>query len=225
MPSPIQLAKIAFLNREADARARKYPVPTQSTMIQRTLERFKRNDVKIFRTLMKPENADQVISSFPSSEGEALHGVLCGDFVFCDLVLRMVALLGAPISMTISTLSLSLKNLAGIDAMLSANPGFPLHLVISSYFQSTNKEIFIALQAIVETKWKDRLNITIGRSHAKLVLIDYGPESGCYVIETSSNLRSSNCLEQFSVFRERELYDFHFKWIEDFKIAREATEQ
>jgi len=224
VPSPLQLAKSAFLNREADARARKYPVPTQTTMIERQLNRFKRNDAKIFRTLMMPENADQVIDQLPLSEGEALHGVLCGDFVFCDLILRLVDRLGAPNQLTITTLSLSLKNLAGIDAMLSKFPGFPMHLVVSSYFQSTNKEIFIALQAMVGAKFAERVTLTIGRAHAKLVLIDYGPETGCVVIETSSNLRSSNCLEQFSIFRNRQLHDFHLGWIEEFRKNREITE-
>jgi hypothetical protein len=225
VPSPLQLAKSAFLNRETDARARKYPVKTQTTMIERALDRFKRNDAKIFRTLMKPENADQVIDQMPQAEGESLHGVLCGDFVFCDLILRMVDRLGAPLALTITTLSLSMKNLAGIDAMLTRFPGFPLHLVVSSYFQSTNKEIFIALQAMVDAKFEDRITLTIGRSHAKLVLIDYGPGAGCIVIETSSNLRSSNCLEQFSIFRERQLHDFHLGWIEEFRKNREITEQ
>ncbi|MEO5712176.1 MAG: hypothetical protein ABIT37_01700 [Luteolibacter sp.] len=219
MPSPLQLAAAAHLNREADARSRKYPVPTQGTLIERRLDRFKRADAKVFRTLMKPENADQVIDAMPVGEGEALHSLLCGDFVFCDLILRMVTRFGAPLSLVITTLSLSMKNLVGIEAMFAEFPNFPLHLVVSSYFQSTNKKIFVALETLV-AKFPDRFTITIGRSHAKLVLLDYGQEAGCFVIETSSNLRSSNCLEQVSVFRERALFDFHLGWVEAFRATK-----
>lgn len=219
MLSPLQIAAAAHLNREIDARTRKYPVPTQSTVIERKLDRFKRADAKVFRTLMKPENADVVIDAIPAKEGGALHALLCGDFVFCDLVLRMVARFGAPRSLVITTLSLSLKNLVGLEAMLVKFPGFPLHLVVSSYFQSTNKEIFVALEKLV-SKFPDRFKITIGRSHAKLVLLDYGVKAGCYVIESSSNLRSSNCLEQVSIFRERSLLEFHQAWIEAFRNTK-----
>ena len=222
MPSPLQLARTAHLNREADVRSRKFPVPTQSTTIERKLDRFKRADAKIFRTLMKPENADQVIAAMPTEEGEALHALLCGDFVFCDLILRIVEKFGKPDSLTITTLSLSMKNLAGIEGMLVKFPGFPLSLVVSSYFQSTNKEIFTALETL-STKYADRFRLTIGRSHAKIVLIDYGLTAGCIVIETSSNLRSSNCIEQVSIFRERALFEFHAEWIRQF-VATKSEE-
>lgn len=193
-------------------------MPTQSTSIERKLDRFKRADAKIFRTLMRPENADQVIDAMPAEEGEAMHALLCGDFVFCDLILRIVDRFGAPIALTITTLSLSMKNLAGIEAMLVKYPGFPLALVVSSYFQSTNKEIFLALEKLSE-KFAERFTLTIGRSHAKIVLIDHGP-AGCIVIETSSNLRSSNCIEQLSIFRERALFDFHAEWIRQFQASK-----
>ena len=217
--SPLQLAKIAFENRESDARARRFPVATQTTEIERELARLKRNDAKIFKTLMKPKNADAVLDVLPAREGETLHAVISGDFVFHDMIFRLVNRIGAPLSMTIATLSLSLKTLLGIEAMFTRFPGFPLTLVVSSYFQSSNKDIFAALEALA-TRFADRFKVTIGRSHAKIILIDYGPSAGCYIIETSSNLRSSNNLEHLTIFRERQLFDFHAGWIQEFCTAK-----
>lgn len=194
-------------------------MPTQVTKIERRLARLKGNDAKIFKTLMKPKNADAVLDVLPDCEGETLHAVISGDFVFHDLVFRLVARLGAPVSLTITTLSLSLKTIAGIEAMLTRFEAFPFRLIVSSYFQSSNKDIFIALEKLA-ARFPDRFALTIGRSHAKIILIDYGPAIGCYTVETSSNLRSSNNVEHLSIFRERALFDFHSGWIREFCEAK-----
>ena len=170
--------------------------------------------------MMKPENADQVIDYLPP-EGSSLHALLAGDFVFCHLVTRLVERLGEPLELVITTLSLSMKKLDALEALLKRFPNFPLVIVISSYFQSTNKQIFVALESLVE-RFRDRVSLTIGRSHAKLVLLDYGA-AGCYVLETSANLRSSSCLEQVSIFRERQLHEFHRGWIQEFQRAEAAA--
>lgn len=219
--SPLQIARLAHENREVDARACRFPVPTRMTAIERDLARHTAANSQIFKTLMKPENADQIIDAIPSTQDTALHVLLCGDFVFFDLVSRLVSRLGSPVAMTITTLSLSLKNLVALEDLLNRFGGFQIDLVISSYFESTSKDIFCALEHLA-SKFAARLVITIGRSHAKIILLDYGPDAGVYVMETSSNLRSSNCLEQLSIFQERALYDFHATWIREFIAAQAA---
>lgn len=218
--SPLQTAAIAHQNREADARAIRFPVPTRTTAIERDFARHVAMDSQIFRTLLKPKNADAIIDAIPGGEGTALHVLLCGDFIFFELVRRLVKRIGAPVAMTITTLSLSLKNLIGLEELLDQFTELRIQLVISSYFKSTSKSIFLSLETLAK-KFPDRLAVTVGRAHTKIVLIDYGA-AGCFVMETSSNLRSSNCLEQLSIFRERALYDFHLSWIRDF-IAVQAA--
>lgn len=158
-----------------------------------------------------------MIDALPKCEGEALHALVCGDFVFCNLITRIVDRLGKPSEITLATLSVSLKNLESLEAMLRACPDLKLHIVLSHYFQTTSKEIFIALETLIAEKFPDRFTLTIGRSHAKVALFEYGTH--CLVIETSANLRSSGNLEQLAVFRERDLYDFHAGWIREFRAA------
>lgn len=166
--------------------------------------------------MIRPENADQVVDLLPSDPDCALHAVVCGDFVFCDLVKRIVERLGAPGSITIASLSLSMKNLDCIVEILKNNPTLKLDLLLSHYFQSTNGEIFASLGKLVCDAFPDRARVTVGRSHAKVCIFDWY-DSPPLVIETSANLRSSGNIEQIGAFRGRELADFHLMWIEEFR--------
>lgn len=227
--SPLQAAAAAFLNREADVRARHFPVATRGMTAVRRFQAAKRRDRKAGRSLIRPENADQVIDLLPVEPEETLHALVCGDFVFCDLLTRIVERLGAPASLTVATLSLSMRNLDALVAMLTAAPAIQFHLILSHYFQSTSKEIFIALEKLLVETFPDRFTLTIGRSHAKVAVFDYGQEGADpLIIETSANLRSSANLEQLAAFRGRELADFHLGWIEEFRAfnaGQESTTQ
>jgi len=217
VPSPLQQAAAAHFDREKDLRSRKFPVPTRGLTAHREFQVAKRRDAKAGKALIRPENADQVLDQLPALAGETLHALVCGDFVFCNLITRLVERLGPPAEITLATLSVSLKNLESLEGMLRACPELRLHIVLSHYFQTTSKEIFIALETLIGEKFADRFTLTIGRSHAKVALIDY--REHCFVIETSANLRSSGNLEQLAIFRERELFDFHATWIREFRTA------
>lgn len=219
VPSPLQLAKSAFLNPEAAVRARKFPVASRKTSIQRQKEKLKRADGRIGKKLIRPKNAAIVLDSLPEAEGDRLHAIVCGDFVYMDLVTGIIDRQGEPLALTLTTLSLSMKNLEAMDRLLKRFPALPIRLVLSHYFQSTSKELFVALETMLSKKFPDRFRLTIARSHAKLALIDYGPAAGCFVIEGSANLRSSGSIEQLAIFRDRELYEMHAGWIEELHAA------
>lgn len=56
--------------------------------------------------------------------------------------------------------------------------------------------------------------IVVTRSHAKCILIP--TEAGAfYVVEGSSNLRSSDNLEQMTIFNSKEVHDWHAAWIDE----------
>lgn len=226
MPSPLEAAAAAFRNQEADVRSRHFPVATRGLTAVRRFNLAKRRDGKAGRKLIRPENADQVIESLPGSPDETLHALVCGDFVFCDLLTRIVDRMGAPVRLSVATLSLSMRNLESLAAMMTAAPELRFHLVLSHYFQSTSKDLFVALEKLLVEIFPDRFELTIGRSHAKVALFDYGPDDGIepIVIETSANLRSSGNLEQLAIFRGRELAEFHAGWIEEFRQFNQARQ-
>lgn len=161
--------------------------------------------------IIRPEHADEILDAFPRGPGERLHALLSGDFIFCDLLTRLIDREGPPISATISTLSLSGKNCEALALVLKKKP-FPLHLIVSDFFRTMNPLIFGTIQNLLDEPF-ETVRLSNGRTHAKVAIFDYGER--CFVIEGSANLRSSNNLEQVFVVDDREVYEFHKAWMEE----------
>ena len=196
---------------EGAVRKRNFPVASKN-FIQRLKDEMKRKDRQAARKLIRPKNAAALVAELPE-EGDTLHGVTCGDFVMGDIIGQMVEKVGCPDRLTISTLSLSVKNAEMLARILVANPALVVQMAVSHYFQSTNGEVFTALETLLVEKFPGRFNLGVGRTHAKILCFDY-PEAA-YVIETSANLRSSNNIEQFVISNNPELLDFHATWINE----------
>lgn len=217
--SPLAAAAAAFRSKEADIRSRQFPVASRQLTVQRKKDLLKAKDRRASKALIRPENADAIINLIPADESQTLHAITCGDFIFCNLITRLVERHGPPPKLTVCTLSLSLKNCESLAAMMTAHPDLIFHLVLSHYFQSTNKEIFISLEKLVAETFPDRCTVTVGRSHCKITILEYEQP---IIIETSANLRSSNNLEQLVISRGRELADFHLEWIEELRLLSVA---
>ncbi len=162
------------------------------------------------RALVKPENALAILDALPAKEGERMHAVTPGDFVFCDLLTAICRKL-KPEALYLSTLSMSKKNADAICAEVAAGQPPRAMLLLSNYFAGTNGEIFDHLKRRAE----QTPGVTVGtlRTHAKVALFDCGA-AGKLIIETSANLRSSDNVEQISAFMDADLFEFHRGWIE-----------
>jgi DNA-binding TFAR19-related protein (PDSD5 family) len=160
------------------------------------------------KALVKPENAAELVRQIADlEEGDRLHAVLPGNFVFAEILTQLAERM-KPQTVTIATLSLSKANVDALAAALDAKHIGQLEFLISDYFGATNKAIMAHMeQAAQNRRWR----IGTKRTHAKIATLD----TNHLVIETSANLRSSQNVEQLSVFRDRELHDFHTRWITD----------
>ena len=158
------------------------------------------------KALVKPENAAELVRQIADlEEGDRLHAVIPGNFVFAEILTQLAERM-KPESVTIATLSLSKANVDALAAALDAGHIGRINFLISEYFCATNKEIAAHMeQAAKSRRWR----IGSKRSHAKIATFS----AGHIVIESSGNLRSSQSIEQLSVFCDRELHDFHTRWI------------
>jgi hypothetical protein len=206
---PLRDAFKELRDPEGGVRARNFPVKSRN-FIQRKKDEMKRKDRSAARKLIRPENADAIVDVFPAP-GDQVHGITSGDFVMGDLIGQVVKRFGSPRRITISTLSLSVKNAELLARVLESSVDLEIELLISHYFQSTNGDIFRAIESLLSEKFPGRFAVTVGRSHAKILLFDYS--ASAWVVETSANLRSSNNIEQFVISNDRALLDFHRGWI------------
>lgn len=196
----------------ADAKARAFPVETRMFAAKQqrgAVDHLKAADRRALRKYIRPENAEVLLPHLPECEADRLHALIAGDFVFCDLLAAIIARRGAPRRLVCATLSLSDKNVATLESLVSTH-GFPLEILLSHYFTKTSKDIYAALLAVAERS--PLVRVRVARSHCKVTLMDYG-EAGALVLESSANLRSSRNLEQVSIFNDRGLLEFHAGWI------------
>lgn len=164
------------------------------------------------KQFIKPENALTVVRRLPGP-GETTHCILRGDFVVGDLLtLLLDGNLHCP-HLRLATLGMSHENAKTIAALVKTGKVGRCSLVLSHYFASVNKStVFFD----VEQELAGLATITVMRNHAKIVAMERqgaGPEDWL-AIETSANLRSSDNLEQMTIFNDRDVHDFHAEWID-----------
>lgn len=209
----LRAAFAELTNPEGAVRSRNFPVASRN-YIQRRKDAMKRKDRAAARKLIRPKNADAILDALPAA-GDLLHAVTCGDFVLGDLIGRLIDRKGSPVMLTISTLSMSVNNAEMLSRLMGDHPGLHLELLLSHYFKSTNGEVFTAVESLITEKFSERARVGIQRSHAKVILWDYGEAGPSWVMETSANLRSSNNMEQMVISNDRKLLFFHREWIRE----------
>lgn len=203
---------------DAAAKATLFPVPL---MTQRRKDIAKDRDKRRAKRCIKAENAGPLVAEFPASpDSPSLHAYLPGDFVFCDVLTVLAATHGAPRSIDIATLSLSLKNVEALATLLQLHPQLVVRLSLSVYFQGTNKQIFGAVLTRL-VPFGPRFHLSTGRIHAKTILVDYPDRP--LVLTGSSNLRSSQSIEFLTVECCPDLFAFHVRFFEEFRAACQSA--
>lgn len=174
-------------------------------------EKVKRTGVRQF---IKPENALVVVRRMPE-EGGTTHCILRGDFVLGDLIGKLMET-GYCAHLRIATLGMSVYNAQMLARLHQEGKVGEISLVLSHYFEQVNKStVYADCRSILEGKAK----IHVMRSHAKIILMARAGKRGeepkdWLVMEGSANLRSSDNLEQMTIFNDREVYEFHREWMD-----------
>lgn len=184
-------------------RARNFPVPT-GFVRKRAKDWAEKRLQRRARTLIHRDNARAFVGEAWPAVEESVFAVVCGDFVFGDIVPAVIERHGPPAHLWLTTLSLSLDN---IEMLREALRSCPVSLAISSFFERMSPEIYAGLEKLREV---DGFRLCTGRLHTKLMLWDFAEP---VVIEGSANLRSNNSLEQLALHQSAPLFFFHRDWL------------
>lgn len=145
------------------------------------------------------------------TEGQSLHGVICGKYAMFDLIPAIIERTGRRITdLHIATLSYGKQNAADLIGLLDAGQVRRCSLLISYFFKAQNRSLYDTL--VPELRQRGHRVLAM-RTHAKLLLIKMAG-GGSFVVEGSANLRSCKNVEQFVLTRCRKLYRFHRGWLE-----------
>jgi len=157
-------------------------------------------------------NAAAIVKRLPRA-GETLHLVMDGTFTLANVIPVIQGHIGEPCCLTICTLGLNDATTDLLVAMLKAGTLARLRLAMSSYFKASDPET--AARAVALLTQAGAL-VAVERLHAKLQLWRPATARGRYVLETSSNLRSCNCVEVATLTNDARLYNWHHRWLTKF---------
>lgn len=182
--------------------------------LSRTAKQRLKQSRRGIKALIRPENAACVLPHLPEP-GDHLHAILRGDFVLADLIPAIIAHRGALTALHVATLGLSSANAEMLARLNTEQLAPSITIVCSHYFQHVDKTT-VFREVSARLAGKARLIVT--RNHAKVICLPTRA-GDAYVIEGSANLRSSDNLEQITIFNDAALLDWHVAWMEQLATA------
>jgi hypothetical protein len=158
---------------------------------------------------MLREAAD-ILAHLPGP-GESLHALMTGLYDFLTLVGHVITHRPAPCAeLRIATLAFSSRNTQEIIQLVDSGAVRRVSLLCSDFFAKHNKAEFA--EAVREFQARGQA-IAAPRSHAKGACLHFA-DGGKLVFEGSANLRTNGNLEQFALFNDPGLHDWHAAWID-----------
>lgn len=186
----------------------------ENRFLKHKRKRDERSSRRGLKRMVRPENAAGFVAMMPAPD-EILHAVLRGDFVLGDALPLILKNCGPCGHLRVCTLGLSVKNAEMLRDLVQSGAVSGLTLVVSHYFQAVDKtSTFLAVSQIL----RDVGGLKVSRCHAKIILIP-SHRGDFYVVEGSANLRSSDTIEQVSVFNDSDLHAFHAAWIDELPVG------
>lgn len=161
--------------------------------------------------LIKAEHANDLAASIKLEKGMRVHCVVSGNFIFSQFIRAIIMENDIKAKrVIISTLSMSQECIEALKDICDLGYCERLDLIISSYFFSHERNSLV--KYIYESLDFDDapydFQIAVAGTHCKTVCIET-EHGNKLVIHGSANLRSSGCLEQFTIEEGAELFDFH----------------
>ena len=156
--------------------------------------------------------AETVVGRLPA-KGATHHFLLDGSFVLASVIPVVLDQISSPCRLTIATLGFNLDTVDLLATMLQDGRLSGLRLAMSSYFQQADAE---TASYAVETLKAEGAIVAVARVHVKLQLYRPAKGSARYALETSSNLRSCNCIECGMLTNDVALYRWHDQWLTKF---------
>ena len=179
----------------------------------------KRKPMRKFIEAMKAKNAAQALQELPEA-GETWHYIMNGNFDSFDLI-DCILYLAKPEkikNLYLATLGFNATNTNRLMVMLEENTVGKCQMIVSCYYESDKNEADVCYKLRTTLPKKGGWYIA-ARSHCKIIQAEL--EGGRHiVIESSANLRSCRNLEQFTISNDKELFNFHAKWMETVYATR-----
>lgn len=175
---------------------------------------FKANARKRYQAMLR-ESKD-ILAHLPAP-GESLHALMSGYYDFMTLIGHVITTRPTPCChLRIATLAFSARNTSELSALLDTKVVLKLSFLCSDFFEKHNAAIWNDAQnQLVKERGQ---SLRSARCHAKVALLHFGEDR--FVFEGSANLRTNRNIEQFCLFNDAALHDWHAAWMNNETLGR-----
>lgn len=161
--------------------------------------------------MIKAEHASDLVRDIKPERGMRVHAVISGNFIFSHFIRAFLIDNNIKAKrMVISTLSMSQDCIEALRDVCDLGYCDKLDLIVSAYFYSHERHALV--EYLYESLDNDDsiagFQLAVAGTHCKTVQIET-TGGAKIVIHGSANLRSSGCIEQFTIEENSELHDFH----------------
>lgn len=167
--------------------------------------------------MLKFSNAKKLAKEINFQSLDRVYCRVNGKFIFGDFIEAFIIENNVLVEeMTIETLSLSVDNIISLQILIEKGYLKKLHLIVSDYFFSHERNNLIKF-AYEKLDIDNKFQLSVCRTHCKICqFITSGGKK--IVIHGSSNLRSSDNLEQFIIEDNSEMFDFNNTYHEKIEV-------
>jgi hypothetical protein len=153
--------------------------------------------------------------------GESLHALMTGRYDLLDTAAAIIAQAGAVETLRLATLAYSRRNLTEMVRLLDTGAVRRLVLVCSAFFRDHNGDLWE--QTLEELRPRGQ-RAAAARNHCKVITFAFAGGTRL-ALEGSANLRTNSNQEQFALFNDDGLHDFHAAWIDDMVSPHEGEQE
>ena len=176
-------------------------------------------------------NASKMAKGLPDFEedGDRLYSFVSGSFIFGDLIEAMlVEKKWLSEEVTISTLSMNQENIDSLFNLIEWGLVYKVNILISRlwFINERGRGMLVPYFYKKFANYLDRVQLSVNSAHTKICI--FRTECGKHMtIHGSSNLRSSNSVEQCCIENNKDLYEFNKKYLdlilEDYKTINKPV--
>ena len=151
--------------------------------------------------------------------GETVYALISGRFIFGDFLEEFIVRHQINVlDCKIATLSMSEENIGSLAGLMKQDYIQSLDLHVSVYFWSHERHNMIPMMGDMFKNQieQGKFNLVVSATHCKLAMLK--TSGGRHiVIHGSSNLRSSDNVEQIEIAENKELFDFNADFLDGIK--------
>lgn len=168
------------------------------------IKKYNRN---ILISDLKKQKLNQILTEYPN-EGEIIHLITNGSYDLYNIVDDLIDKYGAVDELIGSTWCMNSHTVMDLKVKYKERLIKNIILLTGDYFKLKQRSEYGQLYEFMQD---NKLHYKSCKNHAKILAVKINDKN--IVVESSANFTTNPRVENFTIYNDKELYDFHKSWI------------